>query len=153
MCNGICTGNFDFFWKKLKVSSTNTVAQKLATMLLSCIQVSFWHLNFYEENIHSFKSMRLIFCAKKVFNSRSYPYPKFIKGFLYHFINGTGDFWKKTKLSCKRLWSHYLSQTLCFRTFICRSLQISQSRFDMLSFEAISEKILKATCTTLLLCC
>ena len=103
--------------------NTNTVAQKLATMLLSCIEVSFWNLSFCGEYIRSFKSIRLIFCVKKVLNSRSYPYPKFIKGFLYHFINGTGAFCKKRKLSSKRLWTLYLYKTLCNRTFICRSLQ------------------------------
>ena len=140
-----------FFLKIFKVSSTNTVAQKLATMLLSCIEVSFWNLSFCGEYIRSFKSIRLIFCVKKVLNSRSYPYPKFIKGFLYHFISGTGAFCKKAKLGLKRLWTLYLSKTLCIRTFICRRLQISECRFDLLSYEAISEKTLKAACTRLLL--
>ena len=120
-------------------------------MLISCIEVSFWHLSFYEKNIHSFKSIRLIFCVKKVFNSRSYPYSKFIKGFLYHFNSGTGAFCKKTKLSLRRLWTVYLCKTLCIRTFICRILQKSQSRFNLLSYKAISEKTLKAACTRLLL--
>ena len=120
-------------------------------MLLSCIEVSFWNLSFCGEYIRSFKSIRLIFCVKKVLNSRSYPYPKFIKGFLYHFISGTGAFCKKAKLGFKRLWTLYLCKTLCNRTFICRSLQISQSRFDPLSYKAISEKTLKAACTRLLL--
>jgi len=51
----------------------------------------------------------------------------------------------------KRLWSLYLCKTLCIRTFICRILQKSQSRFDPLSYKAISEKTLKAACTRLLL--
>ena len=135
-----------------EIPSTNTVAQKLATMLLSCIEVSFWNLSFCGEYIRSFKSIRLIFCVKKVLNSRSYPYPKFIKGFLYHFNSGTGAFCKKkTKLSLKRLWTLYLCKTLCIRTFICRILQKSQSRFNLLSYKAIPEKTLKAACTRLLL--
>ena len=142
----------DYFFK-LKVPSTNTVAQKLATMLLSCIEVSFWNLSFCGEYIRSFKSIRLIFCVKKVFNSRSYPYSKFKKGFLYHFNSGTGTFCKKTKLSLRRLWTVYLCKTLCIRTFSCRILQKSQSRFNLLSYEAISEKTLKAVCARLLLCC
>ena len=142
------TGNFR---EKTNLSSTNTVAQKLATMLLSCIEVSFWNLSFCGEYIRSFKSIRLIFCVKKVLNSRSYPYPKFIKGFLYHFISGTGAFCKKAKLGFKRLWTLPLCKTLCNRTFICRSLQISECRFDPLSYKAISEKTLKAACTRLLL--
>ena len=120
-------------------------------MLLSCIEVSFWNLSFCGEYIRSFKSIRLIFCVKKVLNSRSYPYPKFIKGFLYHFNSGTGAFCKKTKLSLRRLWTVYLCKTLCIRTFICRILQKSQSRFNLLSYKAIPEKTLKAACTRLLL--
>ena len=95
--------------------------------------------------------MRLIVWEKKNFNSRLYLYSFFIKGFLYHFVDGTGAFWKKTKLSFKRLWTLYLNKTLCIRTFICGRLQISQCRFNILSFETISEKFWKAACTTLLL--
>ena len=120
-------------------------------MLLSCIEVSFWNLSFCGEYLRSFKSIRLIFCVKKVLNSRSYPYPKFIKGFLYHFISGTGAFCKKVKLGFKRLWTLYLCKTLYIQTFICRSLQVSECRFDPLSYKAISEKTLKAACTRLLL--
>ena len=114
-------------------------------MLLSCIEVSFWNLSFCGEYIRSFKSIRLIFCVKKVLNSRSYPYPKFIKGFLYHFNSGTGAFCKKTKLSLRRLWTVYLCKTLCIRTFICRILQKSQSRFNLLSYKAIPEKNIKSS--------
>ena len=120
-------------------------------MLLSCIEVSFWNLSFCGEYIRSFKSIRLIFCVKKVFNSRLYAYSKFKKGFLYHFNSGTGAFCKKTKLSLRRLWTVYLCKTLCIRTFICRILQKSQSRFNLLSYKAIPEKTLKAACTRLLL--
>ena len=95
--------------------------------------------------------MRLIVWEKKNFNSRLYLYSFFIKGFLYHFVDGTGAFWKKTKLIFKRLWTLYLTKNLCIRTFICGRLQISQCRFNILSFEAISEKFWKAACTTLLL--
>ena len=105
-------------------------------MLLSCIEVSFWNLSFCGEYIRSFKSIRLIFCVKKVLNSRSYPYPKFIKGFLYHFISGTGAFCKKAKLGFKRLWTLYPCKILCIRTFICRSLQVSECRFDPLSYHS-----------------
>ena len=60
-------------------------------------------------------------------------------------------FAKKTKLSLRRLWTVYLCKTLCIRTFICRILQKSQSRFNLLSYKAIPEKTLKAACTRLLL--
>ena len=60
-------------------------------------------------------------------------------------------FFVKAKLGLKRFWTLYLSKTLCIRTFICRRLQISECRFDLLSYEAISEKTLKAACTRLLL--
>ena len=60
-------------------------------------------------------------------------------------------FAKKTKLSLRRLWTVYLCKTLCIRTFICRILKKSQSRFNLLSYKAIPEKTLKAACTRLLL--
>ena len=60
-------------------------------------------------------------------------------------------FAKKTKWSLKRMWTLYLCKTLCIRTFICRILQKSQSRFNLLSYKAIPEKTLKAACTRLLL--
>ena len=58
---------------------------------------------------------------------------------------------KKFVHSNVHLWTLYLNKTLCIRTFICGRLQISQCRFNILSFEAISEKFWKAACTTLLL--
>ena len=81
-------GNFE----KLKVPthhSTNTVERNMALLLLSCIQILFWNMSFFQKYIGLVKSMRLILCERKRLNIGFHLYTKFYAGILFQIFCGT----------------------------------------------------------------